>query len=68
VYTHKKCTHYYTKDVPKVIPWEKLDHIAYAFAVPDKNGDLSMFEEKQLQKGICFKSAPKTRKLNKLLF
>lgn len=58
-------THYYIQDVPKVIPWEKLDHIAYAFAVPDRHGDLGMFEEEQLQQGICFKSKPTTKKPNK---
>lgn len=38
------------KDIPRSIPWEKLDHIAYAFAVPEKNGTLTMFDENQLKK------------------
>lgn len=40
----------FIQDIPKVIPWEKLDHIAYAFAIPDARGELSLFDEAQLEK------------------
>ncbi|CAO3625462.1 unnamed protein product [Cunninghamella echinulata] len=36
-------------DLPKTIAWDKLDHILYAFAVPDQSGKLGKFNEKQLQ-------------------
>ncbi|KAI8881284.1 glycoside hydrolase family 18 protein [Backusella circina FSU 941] len=36
-------------DIPKHIPWGKLDHIAYAFAVPDEHGNLVEFDKEQLR-------------------
>ncbi|KAI9303931.1 glycoside hydrolase superfamily [Cunninghamella echinulata] len=36
-------------DIPKTIAWDKLDHILYAFAVPDQSGKLGKFNEKKLQ-------------------
>ncbi|CAO3609811.1 unnamed protein product [Cunninghamella blakesleeana] len=34
---------------PTSIAWNKLDHILYAFAVPDSKGNIGQFNEKQLQ-------------------
>ncbi|KAI8969004.1 glycoside hydrolase superfamily [Mycotypha africana] len=39
-------------DFTNEIPWRKLDHIAYAFAVPDENGNLKGYQESQLQKVV----------------
>lgn len=50
------------QDVPKVIPWTKLDHIAYAFAVPDRHGDLAMFDAEQLQQGTIVNSVDSCQK------
>lgn len=51
--SHQLVTYVVDWDVPKVIPWSKLDHIAYAFAVPDQDGELTLFNETQLNKGNC---------------
>ncbi|KAI8642510.1 glycoside hydrolase superfamily, partial [Parasitella parasitica] len=50
--SHQLITYVVDWDVPKVIPWSKIDHIAYAFAVPDRHGDLKMFDEEQLQQVV----------------
>ncbi|KAI7872659.1 glycoside hydrolase superfamily [Spinellus fusiger] len=36
--------------LPKEIPWEMLDHIAYAFAIPDQHGRLTHFNHQILSK------------------
>ncbi|GAN02249.1 chitinase [Mucor ambiguus] len=50
--SHQLITYVVDWDVPKVIPWSKLDHIAYAFAVPDRHGELTMFDAEQLQQVV----------------
>lgn len=34
-----------------MIPFEKLDHIAYAFAIPDRQGNLREFDKEKLKNG-----------------
>lgn len=46
----KNVLYVHIQDIPKSIPWEKLDHIAYAFAVPNQQGELTQFDEAQLRK------------------
>ncbi|KAI8067583.1 glycoside hydrolase superfamily [Gongronella butleri] len=36
-------------EVPKDIPWHKLDHVIYAFGVPDKDGQLTQFDSEKLK-------------------
>ncbi|KAI9276212.1 glycoside hydrolase superfamily [Sporodiniella umbellata] len=35
-------------DLPSTLPWDKIDHIAYAFAIPKKSGKLEGFNKTQL--------------------
>ncbi|KAI7851020.1 glycoside hydrolase superfamily [Circinella umbellata] len=46
---HKLTAYVADWEVPKSIPWNKLDHINYAFAVPDRQGKLSQFNPNQLK-------------------
>ncbi|KAJ2964637.1 hypothetical protein NQZ79_g522 [Umbelopsis isabellina] len=47
---HGKITAYVTDwDLPSNISYSKLDHLVYAFAVPDKTGALSQFSTSQLK-------------------
>lgn len=39
-------------EVPKNIPWDKLDHIAYAFAEPNANGELGSYTDSNLKSGM----------------
>ncbi|KAI8342256.1 glycoside hydrolase superfamily [Chlamydoabsidia padenii] len=36
--------------LPEKIAWNMLDHVIYAFAVPDRNGQLGQFDGDQLQR------------------
>lgn len=51
---HKLVAYLVDWDIPTVIPWEKLDHVAYAFAVPDTSGNLTQFDKAQLMKGKTY--------------
>lgn len=52
-YGHKptqRLTAYVTDwSLPKSIAWHKLDHVNYAFGIPDKHGRVSGFDETQLK-------------------
>ncbi|KAI8091858.1 glycoside hydrolase [Thamnidium elegans] len=50
--SHQLITYVVDWDIPTSIPWDKLDHIAYAFAVPNQQGELTQFDEVQLKKII----------------
>jgi chitinase len=39
-------------EVPKNIKWDKLDHVAYAFAEPNANGELASYTESNLKSGM----------------
>ncbi|ORZ02617.1 glycoside hydrolase [Syncephalastrum racemosum] len=48
--TTKRLTAYVTDwSLPKYIAWHKLDHVNYAFGIPDKHGHVSGFDEAQLR-------------------
>ncbi|CEG74765.1 hypothetical protein RMATCC62417_09920 [Rhizopus microsporus] len=49
---HKLVAYLVDWDIPTAIPWEKLDHVAYAFAVPDASGNLTQFDKAQLMKVV----------------
>lgn len=49
---HSLITYVVDWDIPASIPWNKLDHISYAFAIPNKSGTLSGFNKPQLIKGF----------------
>ncbi|KAL0075401.1 glycoside hydrolase family 18 protein [Phycomyces blakesleeanus] len=39
-------------NIPKSIPWTKLDHVIYSFAIPNKDGKLGDFDANQLKKVV----------------
>lgn len=39
------------KGLPDSIQWDLLDHVHYAFAIPDSDGKLSGFDSSQLKSG-----------------
>ena len=49
---HKVVAYVLDWDIPKNIKWDKLDHIAYAFAEPNANGVLKGFDGSNLKSGI----------------
>ncbi|KAG1474658.1 hypothetical protein G6F56_000221 [Rhizopus delemar] len=49
---HSLITYVVDWDIPASIPWNKLDHISYAFAIPNKSGTLSGFNKPQLIKVV----------------
>lgn len=46
---HKVISYVVDWEVPKKINWSKLDHVAYAFAEPDKTGSLKSFTSSTLK-------------------
>lgn len=48
---HKLVAYVVDWDIPKSIRWDHLDHIAYAFAEPNENGDLESYSGSNLKSG-----------------
>lgn len=48
---HRLITYVVDWEVPESISWDKLDHIAYAFAEPNSKGDLESFTASNLKSG-----------------
>ncbi|KAI8139946.1 glycoside hydrolase superfamily [Fennellomyces sp. T-0311] len=46
---HKLTAYVVDWDLPKSIPWDKLDYINYAFGVPNQHGQLTLFDPDQLR-------------------
>jgi chitinase len=47
---HKLISYVVDWEIPKTIPWKKMDHVAYAFAEPSKDGTLGSFTPEYLKK------------------
>ncbi|KAG1054949.1 hypothetical protein G6F43_003063 [Rhizopus delemar] len=50
--SHKLVAYIVDWDLPRTIYWDKLDHVSYAFAVPNKEGDLNGFNKTQLNQVV----------------
>ncbi|KAI9317233.1 glycoside hydrolase [Dichotomocladium elegans] len=48
-YNHDLTAYVVDWAIPSAIPWTMVDYINYAFAIPDKNGRLSGFQEGRLK-------------------
>lgn len=45
---HRLVTYVVDWEIPSVINWDQLDHVAYAFAEPDSEGTLESFTKENL--------------------